>query len=204
MTVSASVAVWFWTSVAAALIGPPPRPRVQQLVVLADRGQRPLELGQHPDLHRRGSGMLQALGRHEVAHRRLVGAAQHQRRVDRSLQRRLPVRPAQLEQPDHRLRPGLAPVALDQRLPEAVVARRPAAELAPLLQRLAPGERAGLALQHVEVVLEVQDLLVAAVAALVAGDPLALVPDLDVRGCQPGLDRGAQPSPAPSRRSSSP
>src|SRR5688572_20103550 len=131
--------------------------------------------------------MFKALSRHEVTHRRLVGAAQDQRRVNRSLQRRMPVRPAQLEQPDHLLRPGLATVALDQCLPESVVALRPAAEPSPLLQRLAPSERARLALQHVEVVFEIEDLLVPTVAPLVTGNALALVPDLDVICCQPGL-----------------
>ncbi|HKH43626.1 MAG TPA: hypothetical protein VKM72_03090 [Thermoanaerobaculia bacterium] len=182
MTASASVIVWFWASVVGALIGRPRWYRRQELVVLADRRQRALELGQQAHLHRHGPGMLEAPGRHEVTDGRLVGAAQHQRRVDRPEQLRLPMDPPELEQPDHLLRPGLAPVALDQRLPEAVVALRPAAEPTPLLQRLAAGERAGLALQHVEVVLEIEDLLVPAVAPLVTGHALALVPDLHAGG----------------------
>ena len=68
-----------------------------------------------------------------------------------------------------------------QPCPELVVAGRPATGLAPLRQRLGPGKRARLVAQHVEVVLQVQHVLAAAMAALVSRHPVAGMPKLDMQ-----------------------
>jgi hypothetical protein len=72
-----------------------------------------------------------------------------------------------------------ASVALHQCLPVLVVADRPASSASPLLEWFAAGECARFALQHVHVVLEVEDLLMALVRARVTCHAAALVPDLD-------------------------
>ena len=58
---------------------------------------------------------------------------------------------------------------------------RPATSLAPLRQRLGPGKRAGLVAQHVEIALQVQHVLAAAMAALVSRDLAAGMPKLDMQ-----------------------
>ena len=99
--------------------------------------------------------------------------------------------PPELQQLDHGFGPGGAAVPLDQPRPEQVVARRPASELAPLLQGLAAGQCSWFVRQNVQVVLEVEDLLVPAVAALVLGDPPTVMPDLEAGGPQLHLDDAA-------------
>ena len=71
-------------------------------------------------------------------------------------------------------------VADHQLLPDPVIARGPTAPLPPLLERFASRQRAGLALQRLEVVLQIENLLKPAVAAFMAGDALSVVPNLDV------------------------
>src|SRR5260370_31117705 len=95
--------------------------------------------------------------------RRRVGAAQSQRRLDRTLQARIAEPPTELQQLDHRPRPILAPMTFVQPVPELVIAVGPASSSTPLVQRFAAGERAWLMLEHVQVVLQVQHLLVATV-----------------------------------------
>ena len=71
--------------------------------------------------------------------------------------------------------PGLQPI------PEFVVAGGPATRLAPLRQRLGPGECTGLVAQHIEVMLQIKHMLAAAVTTLVAGNPPTGVPDLHMQ-----------------------
>jgi hypothetical protein len=80
-------------------------------------------------------------------HGRGVGAAQVERRLDGHAQPSEAVLAAELEQLDHRLGAQLAPLALHERLPQAVVASWPASVLTPLGQRLAACQRARLALE---------------------------------------------------------
>ena len=49
------------------------------------------------------------------------------------------------------------------------------------LQRLRPCQRARLVAQHIEVMLEIEHMLAAAVTALVTGDQATGLPDLDVQ-----------------------
>src|SRR4028119_686700 len=69
----------------------------------------------------------------------------------------------------------------------------PAPVLAPLLQWPGSGQGARLMAQHIQVVLEVQHLLAAAVAALVAGNPPPALPDLDMQRMHPRLHPAARP-----------
>src|SRR5712691_5347271 len=113
--------------------------------------------------------------------RRRVGAAQPQRRLDRTLQTRMAEAPTELQQLDHCPGPILAPMPLHQPVPELVVAVGPASSSTPLVQRFAAGEGAWLVLEHVQVVLQVEDLLMTTVRAGMTCDAAALVPDLDRR-----------------------
>jgi hypothetical protein len=54
-------------------------------------------------------------------------------------------------------------MALHQCLPVLVVADRPASSASPLLQRFAAGERARFVFQYVQVMLQIEDLLMAVV-----------------------------------------
>jgi hypothetical protein len=81
----------------------------------------------------------------------------------------------------HRTGAILLAVPRSQPVPQFVVAGGPATGRAPLRQRPGPGERAGLMAQDVQVMLEIQHMLAAAVTALVAGDQATCVPDLDMK-----------------------
>src|SRR5712692_2248255 len=89
--------------------------------------------------------------------------------------------PTELQQLDHCPGPILAPMPFHQPVPELVVAVGPASSSTPLVQGFAAGECAWLVLEHVQVVLEVEYLLVTTVRASVTCDAVARVPDLDRR-----------------------
>jgi transposase len=77
--------------------------------------------------------------------------------------------------------------------PQRVIVGRPAPAAAPLLERLGAGHRTRLALEDVEVVIEVQNLLTAAVTALMTGNTSAAVPDLEMGRVEAGLHFAAGP-----------
>src|ERR1700712_2716306 len=72
-----------------------------------------------------------------------------------------------------------------QPVPEFIVADWPATGRAPLRQRLGSGKRARLVAQHIEIMLEIQHMLAAAVTAFVAGDQTASMPDVDMQRMHP-------------------
>src|SRR6266852_275366 len=82
-------------------------------------------------------------------------------------------------------------MALDQPVPELVVAHWPATSSTPLLQRLAAGEGARLVLEHVQIVFKVEHVLIPTVATGVTCDAAAFVPDLDRRRGEFDLRFGA-------------
>ena len=104
--------------------------------------------------------------------------------------------PSQKQQLDHRLRTGLLPTPLLQLLPQPVEAARPQPSLSPLLQWARASERSRFLLKHVQVVLQIQDMLAAAVASLVRSHLPAAVPDTHLRRQHPDLC----PGPRPQRR----
>ena len=71
-------------------------------------------------------------------------------------------------------------VSFLQALPEPVEALRPASAFAPLLQRTRSRQRSRFLLQHVEIVLQIEHLLIATETALVPRHALPLLPDLDI------------------------
>jgi len=75
---------------------------------------------------------------------------------------------------------ALLAVPFDERFPDPVETRRPQTSLPPLFQRLRSGQRPWLAIENVEIVFKIQDLLLTAVTALVTGDTPAVMPQLTV------------------------
>src|SRR6266404_6711767 len=105
-----------------------------------------------------------------------IGTAQIECLFDGGCEPRIAELAADADQLHHGSCPGLASLPLDQLRPDPVITLRPAALSPPLRQRRRSAQRAGLAVQHVEVVFQIEDLLQTAVATLVAGDPVAVVP----------------------------
>jgi hypothetical protein len=104
------------------------------------------------------------------------GSRQRPRNPDRAPDRRLrkllvAELAAQADQRHHGPGPCLSALPLGQPPPQPVVALRPAALGPPLRQRCRSAQRAGLPVQHFEVMFQIEDLLQTAIAALVAGDP---------------------------------
>ena len=107
---------------------------------------------------------------------------------------------AEHDHPDHRSCAVLPAVTLIQSPPQRVKLGRPPSALPPLLERLGAGHRPRLALEHVEIVIEVENLLPAAVTALMPGDTDTVVPDLEMGRVQAGLHLAAEAAAVPSRR----
>ena len=72
-----------------------------------------------------------------------------------------------------------------------VLRRRPQASFAPRRQRLRPGQCTRLALQHIQIVFEIEHLLVTLRAALMKRDYAPFVANLNMAGVQPHLHRPA-------------
>src|SRR5438105_14145376 len=94
-------------------------------------------------------------------HRRRIRAAARQRFSDSFSEPTPAVSLAQPEQLDRRPRARRWAVPCPQALPQTVEAFRPAPPFAPLLQRTRSCQCARLALQHVEIVLQIEHLFVA-------------------------------------------
>ena len=124
-----------------------------------------------------------------MPHGGLVTAAPRQRRLDRPLQGRRPVGPRQLQDADHLARPGLFAMPAHEVRPQRVVARRPQAPRAALRQRRGARQRSGLAHQHVEVVLELEDRLEPHVQSLVPGETVPVRPQLHMGRAELRFDR---------------
>src|ERR1019366_10623018 len=99
---------------------------------------------------------------------------------------------AHADERHHRTGAGLTPLPFDHLLPDPVVTLRPSALSPPLRQRRRSAQRAGLPVQHVEVVFQIEDLLQSAVTAFVAGDPAAMVTELDGRRGETGFNDRAR------------
>jgi hypothetical protein len=87
-----------------------------------------------------------------------------------------------LQQFDHLPRIVLAAVPRIQRLPEPVEGFGLAPRLVPLHQGRRTGQRSGLALQHIQVVLQIEHLLLAAGAAFMPGHAPAFMTQFDPSG----------------------
>src|SRR5579875_30571 len=113
---------------------------------------------------------------HQVADGGYIMVAKRERLFHGGAQRLPAVASAQLKQLDHLPCAMLAAMPNVQRLPQPVEGLWPAPGLAPLGQSRRTGQGAGLAFEHIEIVLQIQDLLLATVAAFMAGDALAFMP----------------------------
>src|SRR5262249_16298697 len=129
----------------------------------------------------------------QIAHSGEITAAKSERLADRLFKSLVSVLAPQLHQFDHCARPFLLPIPLDQLPPYGVVTGRPAAQPAPLLERSRTPQRPGLALQDLQVVLEVERLLVHSISSLVARHAPPFLPDLDLRRVRLCPDSAARP-----------
>src|SRR5271156_3607693 len=99
-----------------------------------------------------------------MADRGHIGAAHLQCLVDSCGQLRIAELAAHPDHLDHGTCAMLSSPPFDQLIPDSVVALGPSALSPPLRQRRRTAQRAGLALQYIEVVLQIEDLLLTAVA----------------------------------------
>src|SRR5208282_6735973 len=86
-------------------------------------------------------------------------------------------------------RATLLSVSANQLFKQSIVTLRPQSAFPPRRERLRSDERARLSLQHVEIVFQVENLLLALVAALVTRDAAACVPNFHGARIEPYLDR---------------
>ena len=100
---------------------------------------------------------------------------------------------AELQEADHR--PGAGRPALPrlEPRPELVITGGPAALGAPLRERRRPGQGTRLVHEHVQVMLEIEDLLLPAVAAGMGREALPVMPDLHPGRVDAGVDLRAGP-----------
>src|SRR6202022_1123017 len=127
-----------------------------------------------------------------MADRGDVSATQVERLFDGSRQLLVAELAAHGAERPHGTGAGLASLPLDHLLPDAVVTLRPPALGTPLRQRRRSAQRSRLPVQYVEVVFQIEDLLQSAVTTLVAGDPGAVVTELDHAGIDAGFDDRAR------------
>jgi len=127
-----------------------------------------------------------------MADRGDVFAAEIERLFDGSGQLLVAELAAHADERHHGTGAGLPSLPLDHLLPDAVVTLRPPALGTPLRQRRRTAQRSGLPVQHVEVVFQIEDLLQSAVTTLVAGDPSAMVTELDRRRGDAGFNDRAR------------
>src|SRR5439155_26367809 len=88
----------------------------------------------------------------------------------------------ELEQIDHLPGPALFAVALHERFPYPVEAGRPRTGLALLLEWFRSRQCARLAIQNIQVMLQLEDLLLPPVTTLMPGHAQARMPQLDGAG----------------------
>src|SRR5450755_1243368 len=93
-----------------------------------------------------------------------------------------------LQNSDHFACPCLLAQTTDQTFPEAVVNRWPAAHLSALFQRFRSRHCARLMLQHIQIMLQVEQLLIFVVAPFVTAHALVVMPEFDKARVDPGLD----------------
>ena len=103
-------------------------------------------------------------------------AAHLSRRFDRRPQLLSAMHSRQLQDRDHLACPGLLAQSANQPLPESVVTGGPATHLTALLQGFGSGHCAGLMLEHIQVVLQVEHLLLFVITSFVPADALVVVP----------------------------
>ena len=99
------------------------------------------------------------------------------------------VRPNQAQHLNHLARAAGLAMPMNQFPKQPIITLRPQSPLAPRGQWLRADQRTRLAFQHVQIMFEIEHLLAAFVAALVAGDAAALIAYFDMTRIKPHLDR---------------
>src|ERR1017187_8219589 len=115
-----------------------------------------------------------------MSHRGCIRATQGQRLLHRLLQAFPTVPLAEREQLDHLPRAWVFAMPFLQTQPQPVETLRPPSAFAPLPQRTRSRQRSRFLLQHVEIVLQIEHLLIAPETALVPRHALPFLPDLDI------------------------
>src|ERR1700687_4063429 len=98
------------------------------------------------------------------------------------------VRPHQREHLDHLARTARFAMPLDELFEQPIITGWPQTFRAPAGERLRSRQRAGLALQHLEVMLQFQDLLLTFVAAFMTSDAAPFIAQLQVTRVKPHLE----------------
>src|SRR5271167_1585033 len=107
-----------------------------------------------------------------------VRTAQGDRFLHRGSHPRMAVLLDQAQHLDHLARAALLSMTTDQLVEESIVTGRPPSSLPPRRERFGSGQRARLALEHIQIMFQLRHLLMAFVTALVARDAAALVANL--------------------------
>ena len=144
------------------------------------------------------AGRSNCSAQHQMPDRGNIVTAERERLLDRGSQPAPAIAGSELKQFDHLPRALLTAMAHVQPMPQPVEGLGPAPCLAPLGQCRRSGQCAGLALQHIQVVLQIEHLLLAAEAAFVASHAPPFVPQLDRIGVDASLDLGSRASAEPS------
>jgi hypothetical protein len=153
---------------------------MEQMIVCFEGGQRALIPYQQTKID--GVRLLahRLCGGEQIANCGGIGAAQFDGLRDGTSELIASRTVTEVEQRDHLASAVLTAQAFDHPLPEQVIARRPSPLRTPLGQRRRACECAWLALQHIEIVFEIEDLLTLAIAAFMPCDTLATGPYLDI------------------------
>src|SRR4051794_18432447 len=168
------------------------RPVRQQPIVVLQTGLRPVIAIQCADMRRSGlRRLILAVDAQQITNRAYVRTAQLQRFFHGLTYLRRSTLPRQQQNVDHRASPFLLALALAQHIPELVVASRPSPLCPALLQRRRAGQRTRLLRQHIQVMLQLEDLLMPFIAALMPSQTPGLMPDLHICRIDPHCYLGA-------------
>jgi hypothetical protein len=148
----------------------------EQLIVFVHHWQRPGVPLEDADVDHFTIDMPQFLSIQEMPDGGRVVASRGQSGLDGVLQLRMAVRLRKLEQIDHLFRATLLAMSFYERLPDLIEAGWPQTGFPFLFQRLGSGQWAWFTRQHIQIMLEIEDLLQASVTALVPSDTAASVP----------------------------
>ena len=148
----------------------------QELVVASHHRQRPFVASKIADLDRCNPRPVQLFGSEQVPDRCVIMTTQRQRLLDGNTQSIPAMAGTEFEQLDPLSRALGSAMAQVQLLPSLIERCWPAPRLPPLCQWSRSCQCTWLLAQHVQIVLQIEDLPLAAVAAFMSSHALASMP----------------------------